>query len=400
MIGGGFIGLEVAENLTERGLQTTVVEGAQHVLLPFDAEMAALVQLELKRHCVGLHVGDKITGFGSEPSHVEVRLQSGARLNADIVLLAIGVRPETALAKAAGVEIGVTGAIKVDETFRTSDPAIFAVGDAIEVKQTVSGEPARIPLAGPANRQGRLAADQISSTAKVPPKPYKGTLGTSILKVFDLAAASTGLNERQARAAGINCLATITHSASHASYYPGGHPISLKLVYTPDGRILGAQAVGVDGADKRIDVIAAAIGAGLTVQDLCNLELAYAPPFGSAKDPVNVAGYVASNVLDGSAEVVDWRTLVDALASSSLDLQLIDVRTPAEFAQGTIAGARNTELDRLRERLDELDHEKPLIVFCQVGLRGYLAYRILKQRGFSNVRNLSGGYKTYSAATI
>ena len=399
VIGGGYIGLEVAENFHERGLFTTVVEGAPHILAPFDDEMAAIVHAHMREKSVELYLDDKVEHFEDRSDHSIVFLASGKRIQADIIVLAIGVRPEVKLARDAGLDLGTTGGIKVDEHLVTSDPDIFAVGDAIEVMNKVSGRMALIPLAGPANRQARIVADNMLSADPASYKSYGGTLGTAILKVFDLAAACTGLNEAAVKALGIPYRATITHSGSHASYYPGSQQISLKLVYGLDGAILGAQAIGIDGADKRIDVIATAIRAGLTVTDLTELELAYAPPFGSAKDPVNIAGYVAENVLNGSHEIIGWRDLRDLLRDSPTSVQLIDVRTPEEFSVRTLPGARNMELDHLRERLGEIDREKPLIVFCQVGLRGYLAYRVLKQAGFKDVRNLTGGFKTYAWAT-
>jgi tRNA 2-thiouridine synthesizing protein A len=399
VIGGGFIGIEMAENLHDRGLFTTLVEGAAHILAPLDDEMAAIVHAHMKDKSIELYLGDRIEHFEDKGDHTLVFLASGKRLQADIVVLAIGVRPETKLAREAGLEIGATGGIRVDEFLRTSDPNIYAVGDAVEVTQTITGRAASIPLAGPANRQGRLAADNMLAASEAGMKPYRGTLGTAILKVFDLAAATTGLNEAQLTAAGIPYRATITHSGSHASYYPGSRQLSLKLLYGLDGRVLGAQAVGADGADKRIDVIASAIGHRGTVAELADLELAYAPPFGSAKDPVNIAGYVAMNVLAGTHEVIDWRTLRDRIAGGLGDTQLVDVRTPEEFDIQTLPGARNIELDRLRGRLTELDRARPVIVFCQIGVRGYLAHRILKQSGFSRVLNLSGGLKTYLWAT-
>ncbi|WP_370674497.1 FAD-dependent oxidoreductase [Pleomorphomonas sp. PLEO] len=399
VIGGGYIGLEVAENFHERGLFTTVVEGAPHVLAPFDDEMAAIVHAHMRDKEIELHLDDKVEHFEDRPDHTIVFLASGKRIQADIVVLAIGVRPEVKLARDAGLELGAVGGIKVDEHLATSDPDIFAVGDAIEVMNRVSGRMALIPLAGPANRQARIIADNMLSADPADYKSYGGTLGTAILKVFDLAAACTGLNEAAVKALGIPYRASITHSGSHASYYPGSQQISLKLVYGLDGTILGAQAVGVDGADKRIDIIATAIRAGLKVTDLTELELAYAPPFGSAKDPVNIAGYVAENVLNGSHEIIGWRDLRDLLRDAPTSVQLVDVRTPEEFSIRTLPGARNIELDHLRERLGELDPKQPLIVFCQVGLRGYLAYRVLKQAGFKDARNLTGGFKTYSWAT-
>jgi tRNA 2-thiouridine synthesizing protein A len=397
VIGGGYIGIEMAENLHERGLSTTLVEGAAQILAPFDDEMAAIVHAHMKDKNIELYLADKITQLEDKSDHTVVFLGSGKRLQADVVVLAVGVRPETTLARAAGLELGPTGGIQVNAFLQTSDPAIYAVGDAVEVTQTISGKQALIALAGPANRQGRMAADNMLGAAGAPPKAYKGTLGTAILKAFDLAAACTGLNEAQLKANGIDYRATITHSGSHASYYPGAKQLSLKLIYGTDGRIFGAQAVGADGADKRIDVIATAIHAGMTVQDLCDLELAYAPPFGSAKDPVNIAGYVASNVLNGSHEVIGWRELQQL--DTADNVQLIDVRTPEEFEIGTLPNARNMELDHLRERVSELDKTMPVVVFCQIGVRGYLAYRILRQKGFTQVKNLTGGIKTYAWAT-
>lgn len=392
VIGGGFIGIEVAENLHERGLFTTLVEGADQIIAPLDYEMAAIVHAHMRDRNVELYLADKIERFEDKADHTLVYLASGKRLQADIVVLAIGVRPETTLARAAGLELGTTGGIKVNAHLQTSDEAIYAVGDAIEVTQTLGGRQALIPLAGPANRQGRMAADNMvfGNTCT-----YRGTQGTAILKAFDLGVAATGLNEKQLIAAGVDYRATITHGGSHASYYPGAKPITLKLLYAPEGKILGAQAVGADGADKRIDVIATAIHSGMTVADLTELELAYAPPYGSAKDPVNIAGYVASNVLNGSHEVIDWRALQAAEPGA---MQLIDVRTTEEFELGSIRGARHIDVDQLRSRLSELDPGQTTVVFCQIGLRGYLAYRILKQHGFVNVKNLSGGYKTYAWA--
>lgn len=391
VIGGGFIGIEVAENLHERGLFVTVVEGAAQILTPLDAEMAAIVHAHMREKQIELYLSAPVERFEDKADHTLVYLANGKRLQADLIVLAIGVRPETTLARAAGLALGTSGGIRVNEWLQTSDPAIYAVGDAIEVTQTISGKQVLIPLAGPANRQGRMAADNMLGGERA---AYKGTLGTAILKAFDLAAGSTGLNEKQLQAAGIDYLSSITHGGSHASYYPGATALSLKLLYAPDGRILGAQAVGAAGADKRIDVIATAIHGGLKVADLAELELAYAPPFSSAKDPVNIAGYVADNVLRGEQRLIHWQEL----SARPREAQLIDVRTSAEFALGSIPGARHLELDSLREHLTELDPAQPVIVFCQIGLRGYLASRILQQAGFTDVRNLSGGYKTWAWA--
>lgn len=399
VIGGGYIGIEMAENLQERGLYTTLVEGASHILGPFDEEMAAIVHSHLRDKNIELYLGDRIEHFEDKEGHTLVFLSSGKRLPADIVIMAIGVRPETSLARAAGLEIGTTGGIRVNSFMQTSDPDIYAVGDAVEVTNVVSGKPALIPLAGPANRQGRIAADNMLAEDDATRVSYKGTLGTAILKAFDLAAACTGLNEAQLKASGIDYRTSIIHSGSHASYYPGSTQISLKLLYGLDGKILGAQAIGADGADKRVDVIATAIKAGMTVEDLCELELSYAPPFGSAKDPINIAGYVASNVLNGFHEIIQWHELRDLLADQTNTLQLVDVRTPEEFEIITIPRARNIPLSTLRQRLGELDPNLPTVVFCQIGMRGYLAYRILKQAGFADLRNLTGGIKTYNWAT-
>ncbi len=398
VIGGGYIGLEVAENFHERGLFTTVVEGAAQILAPFDEEMAAIVHAQMRDKAIELYLGDKIEHFEDRPDHVVVFLASGKRIQADIDVISIGVRPETKLAREAGLELGATGGVKVDNRLATSDPDIYAVGDAIEVTHRVSGRAVLIPLAGPANRQARIVADAMLSSDPAAGKRYGGTMGTAILKAFDLAAACTGLNETQARALDIPHRAVVIHAGSHASYYPGSQQLSLKLVFGLDGRILGAQAIGADGVDKRIDVIATAIAAGLGVQDLTELELAYAPPFGSAKDPVNVAGYVAGNVLSGFSEIIDWRKLRDLLKGAPDSIQLVDVRTAEEFSIQTLPRARNIDLEHLRARLGELDQERPVVVFCQVGLRGYLAYRILKQAGFKDVRNLTGGFKTYAWA--
>ncbi len=395
VIGGGFIGIEVAENLHDKGIFTTLVEAADQILMPLDYEMAAIVHAHMRDKNVELYLNDKVEQFEDKDDHSIVYLSSGRRIQADLIVLAIGVRPETTLARGCGLELGETGGMKVNAHLQTSDPDIYAVGDAIEVTQSIGEKRALIPLAGPANRQGRMAADNIIFGNN---KEYRGTQGTAILKAFDLAAASTGLNEKQLNAANIPFQACITHSGSHASYYPGAKQISLKLLFTEEGEILGAQAVGADGADKRIDVIATAIHGKLTVEDLAELELAYAPPFGSAKDPVNIAGYVASNILNHSHDMIEWRQLRDQLNAKDSELQLIDVRTADEFGLGSIASARNIDVNQLRERLDELDPNRPIILFCQIGLRGYLAYRILMQHGFTQVKNLSGGYKTYAWA--
>ncbi len=395
VIGGGFIGIEVAENLHDKGIFTTIVEGANQILTPLDYEMAAIVHAHIKDKNVELYLSEMVEQFDHQENHTVVYLNSGRRLKADIIILAIGVRPETTLARSCDLTLGETGGIQVNEYLQTSDENIYAVGDAIEVTQPISGKQVLIPLAGPANRQGRMAADNIVFGNKA---KYRGTQGTSILKAFDLAAATTGMNEKQLNAGGIPFQSCITHSGSHASYYPGARQITLKLLFSCEGRILGAQAVGADGADKRIDVIATAIQGHLKVHDLAELELAYAPPYGSAKDPVNIAGYVGINVLNKSHELIEWEALHNMIADKGNNLQLLDVRTAEEFGFGSIARAKNFDVNQIRDHLDELDKHVPTVLFCQIGLRGYLAYRILKQHGFTNVRNLSGGYKTYTWA--
>jgi NADPH-dependent 2,4-dienoyl-CoA reductase/sulfur reductase-like enzyme/rhodanese-related sulfurtransferase len=387
VVGAGYIGLEMAEALRMRGLDVVLVEKLRHVMGVADPEMVAPLHEELRRNAVDLRLSTSVEAFEPAGDHLVARLSTGESVACGLVVLAIGVRPENRLAREAGLELGATGGIRVDAQMRTSDPSIWAVGDAVEVRDLVRDQPALIPLAGPANRQGRIAADAILGRAA----RYTSTQGTAICKVFDLAFAMTGASEKALERAAIEYRRVYVHPADHATYYPGAQPISLKLLFAPDdGRILGAQAVGRSGVDKRIDVIATALRGGLSVYDLEDAELCYAPPFGSAKDPVNMAGFVAANVLRGDVEL--WEP--EALAALAPDQLLIDVRTPAEFRAGTIPGASCLPVDELRERLAELPADKELLVFCQVGLRGYVAARLLAQRGF-RVRNLSGGYKRY-----
>jgi NADPH-dependent 2,4-dienoyl-CoA reductase/sulfur reductase-like enzyme/peroxiredoxin family protein/rhodanese-related sulfurtransferase/TusA-related sulfurtransferase len=391
VIGGGYIGLEMAEALCERKLETSLIELAPQVMGPADSEMAAPLHRELRLHGVRLRLGVSVVRFRDTAEGLELTLSTGETIGTDVAILAIGVRPETALARAAGLKIGPLGGIEVDDRMRTSDERIYAVGDAVEVVDFVARRPALLPLAGPANRQGRIAADNLFGRDS----RYRATQGTAICKVFNLAIGMTGLSEKAAKRAGIAFEKVYIHPTSHASYYPGATPLSLKMLFDPaTGKVLGAQAVGADGVDKRIDVLAVAIRAGLTVYDLESLELSYAPPFGSAKDPVNMAGFVAANVLRGDLKLF---TVEQALAPTDSQV-LLDVRTPAEVAAGTIPGAKNLPLDELRDRLGELSQEKEYLVFCRVGLRGYLACRILTQNGFA-CRNLSGGYLTFQAAT-
>ena len=390
VVGGGYVGLEMADAFRGRGIPVTLVELAPQVFGVIDPEMAEPIHQHLRAHGVDLRLGTSVTSAREEGGELRVVLGDGEELTCGLAVVAIGVRPDVKLAREAGLDIGPTGGIRVDEHMRTSDPAIFAVGDAVEVTDFVTGRPALVPLAGPANRQGRIAADNAFGRDSA----YRKTQGTAICKVFDLAVGITGPSERCLQRAGVACEKVYIHAASHAGYYPGAHPISLKLLFDPkDGRILGVQAVGREGVDKRIDVLAVAIRAGMTVFDLEHLELAYAPPYGSAKDPVNYAGFAAANALRGDVRLCHTPDVTDPRA----DQMLLDVRTPAEVQAGTIPGAVNVPIDELRDRLGDLPRDKEVLVFCRVGLRGYLACRILQQSGF-RCRNLTGGFLTYSAA--
>lgn len=389
VVGAGFIGMELVENLHRRGIAITIVELAEQVLAPLDSEMASLVHQHLKEKKVEFYLNDEVKEVERREKFSLVKLGSGREIKTDMVLIGIGVRPEVTLAKMSGLEIGKRGGIKVDRFLKTSNPDIYAVGDAIEVVDYINGNPTLIPLAGPANKQGRIAANNICGIAE----EYEGTQGSSILKVFDMTVAATGNNEKLLKRCNVPYEKSFTHSSSHAGYYPEALPLSIKLLFSPDsGKILGAQIIGYDGVDKRIDVIATAIRAGMTVYDLEKLELAYAPPYSSAKDPVNMAGYVASNILKGDSIIIHWHDI------NKLDREktfLIDVRTPEEFSLGSIEGAKNIPVDELRNRISEIPQDREIIIFCQVGLRGYIACRILRQKGYKKVKNLSGGYKTY-----
>jgi len=390
VVGGGYIGLEMTEALVERSVQVSLVELLPQVMGTVDPEMAFPLHQELSAHGVELLLDTSITGIQESGARMlDVHLSSGQTRQADIVVLAVGVRPEVQLARDAGLKIGDRGGIVVNGHMQTDDPSVYAVGDAVEVVDFVGGNPTLIPLAGPANRQGRIAADNISGRDSV----YHSTQGTAICKVFNLAVATTGLNEKNLKRLGRRYEKVYVHPAHHAGYYPGASQMSLKLLFDPqDGKILGAQAIGESGVDKRIDVIAVAMRAGMTVQQLQDVELCYAPPFGSAKDPVNYAGFVASNVIAGDAAICHS----EDVTTPPNGRMLIDVRTPAEVKGGTIPGAVNIPLDEMRDRLCELPRDKEMLVFCQVGLRGYIACRILTQSGF-RCRNLTGGYKTYCA---
>ena len=383
IIGGGFIGVEVAENLVRRGIRTAIVEATPQLLAPLDPEMASIVALEMRKHGVVLHLGETVTAITSDA----VWLASGEQLAAEMVVLAIGVRPETSLARAAGLAIGESGGIRVDRFNRTSDQSIYAIGDAAEKHDALDASSTLVPLANIANRQGRVVADHISGRRV----RTVAALGTAIVKVFDLVVATTGWNEKRLDSRGRELLAIHTHPKSHADYYPHAEPMSLKILIDPrSGAILGAQGIGTEGVDKRIDVLATAIRAGLTAPELADLELAYAPPFGSAKDPVNMLGYIAENLLSGLVESVQWSE-VDSLRVQGA--QFVDVRTAEEFARGSLPGAINIPIDQLRERVRELD-DVDIVVNCEVGQRGHVAAMFLNELGHRAL-NLDGGYRTW-----
>lgn len=389
VVGAGFIGLELVENFVKRGIATTVIELQDQVLPPFDKEMTTPIVETLLEKGVTVLLGQSADGFEETPNGLAVRLKSGQRLPAQLIILGVGVRPENKLAAEAGVEVGPRGGIRVNEHLQTSDLNIYAVGDAIEVKDAVSGDPTHVPLAGPANRQGRIAADNIFGRAV----RYRGTQGTAIVGVFDRTAAMTGASEKILRRANRPFRKVYVHPTHHAGYYPGAEAMTLKLLFDPTtGRVLGAQAVGGAGVDKRIDVLAVAIQAGMTVFDLEEMELAYAPQYGSAKDPINMAGFVAGGLLRGEHPQFDVEAVLARPASEQPFL--LDVRTPQEFASGHIPGAVNIPVDDLRSRLGELPRDREIAAYCQVGQRGYLATRVLRQTGLS-ASNIGGGYKTY-----
>lgn len=388
VVGGGFIGIEMAENLVERGIEVTIIEMANQIMAPIDFEMASILHAHLKEKGVKLILENGVQSFADQGK--KVILSDGMEIDTDMTILSIGVKPENELANSAGLELGERGGIIVNEYLQTSNKDIYAVGDAIEVVDYISGTKAMIPLAGPANRQGRIVANNMMGKTEM----YQGTMGTSIAKVFDLTVAATGNNEKILKRLGVPYEVVHIHPSSHAGYYPGAAPMALKLIFDKEtGKILGAQAVGADGADKRMDVIATAIKGGLTVEDLTNLELSYAPPFSSAKDPVNMAGYVAANIMEGELEAVQWHEIDQIVAGGGL---LVDVREPMEREFGFIEGSINIPLNDLRNKLEELPKDQTIYVSCQVGLRGYLASRILKNNGFK-VKNVDGGWKTYSS---
>jgi NADPH-dependent 2,4-dienoyl-CoA reductase/sulfur reductase-like enzyme/peroxiredoxin family protein/rhodanese-related sulfurtransferase/TusA-related sulfurtransferase len=396
VVGGGFIGLEVAENLVERNFYVTLVEAAEQVMTPVDFEMAQIAHRHLDEEGVDVRLGSAVQGFEASENteKTTVVLADGSRLEADIVMLAIGVRPQGEIAKAAGLEMNARGGIVVDQHLQTSDPDIYAVGDAVEVKNFVTGEQTMVPLAGPANKQGRMVAANVLGGSEI----YKGTQGTSIVKIFDITVAATGLNEKSLKAAGKvygkDYMYTMTHSKSHASYYPGAFPLDMKMIFDPVTRkVLGAQIVGWEGVDKRIDVLAAVIRMGGTIDVLTDLELAYAPPYSSAKDPVNMAGFVAKNILEGIVENINWNEL-----KKHPDAVILDVRDREEEDLGSIPGSVLIPVNELRGRLGELDKDKTYIIYCATGFRAYIAARMMMQSGFKSVMNLAGGYATWHPA--
>lgn len=387
VIGAGFIGIEMAENLKYLGIEVTIIEKAPHVLPPLDEEMAAFVQNELKEQGIEVITSQSAVEF-KENGNVIV-LEDGTEFSTDLTIMSVGVQPESTLAEEAGIKLGLRGGILVDETYQTSKEDIYAVGDAIVVKNQISGEDALIAMASPANRQGRQVADNIAGIKRA----NKGSIGTAIVRAFGLTAASTGLNERTVRMAGLPVAAVHTLGKDHAGYYPGATDITLKLVFNPEnGKIYGAQAVGAKGVDKRIDIIATAIKAELTVYDLPELEFTYAPPFGSAKDPVNMAGYAALNIMEGMSDSIQWYELNDELANGAV---LLDVRNESELQSGRFLNALNIPLNELRDRMDELDQNQSYIISCRSGQRSYIGERILKQAGF-NVKNLDGAFALYN----
>ena len=384
VIGAGYIGLEMAENLHEKGMLVAVVEMVDQVLPLMDKEMSNLLHYQLHSHNIALWLNDAVTKFQQSESCLTIGLKSGMQLSCDFAILAIGVRPEVKLAEQAGLELGTSGGIKVNGKLQTNDADIYAVGDAIEVQDFILGKPVSIPLAGPANKQGRMAADNIAGKDR----SYNGTQGTSILKVFESTAALTGASEKMLMKAGIAYEKLYLHPANHVGYYPGAQQMHIKMLFTkPEGKILGVQIVGSDGVDRRIDIFAVAMRAAMTVYDLQELELAYAPPFGSGKDAVNMAGFAASNILDGTVDVVHWDQIVDGD-------YILDVRSIGEFNNGNVPSSVNISVDELRSRLNELPKNTPINVYCGVGIRSYIACRILRQNGFI-ARNLSGGFITY-----
>ena len=390
MVGGGFIGLEVAENLCELGVKVTVIQRGNQLLNTLDYDMATLVHSKLRSKGIDLKIGGNVVAFEETETGLNVLLENEQPIGTDMVLLAIGVSPENTLAKKAGLELGLKGAIAVNDKMETSVSDIYAVGDAVQIKHIVTGNDAVIALAGPANKQGRIAADNICGLDS----HYKGSLGSSVIKLFDMTAASTGLTEKAAQTAGISYDRIVLSPSSHAGYYPGAKTMTMKVVYEKETlKLLGAQIVGYDGVDKRIDVLATAISAGMKANELKELDLAYAPPYSSAKDPVNMAGFMIENIANGLVKQFHWDEVADLPRDGSVTL--LDTRTANEYAHGHADGFINIPVDELRERLSEIDRTKPLYVMCQSGLRSYISCRILSQEGY-DCYNFSGGYRFYS----
>ena len=390
MVGGGFIGVELSENLRELGLEVTIVQRPSQLLSPFDADMAAFIHNQMRKNGIKLALGASVTGFQEGDEGISVLLKDGNPIHGDMVVLAIGVTPETSLAKEAGLALGIKDSILVNDRMETSIKDIYAVGDAVQVKHAVTGSDALIPLAGPANKQGRIVADNICGGDS----RYLGSQGSSVIKLFDMTAATTGINEKQAQKAGLAVDTVILSPMSHAGYYPGGKIMTMKVVFEKESyRLLGAQIVGYDGVDKRIDVLATAIYAGMKATDLKELDLAYAPPYSSAKDPVNMAGFMVDNISKGLKQ---WHLSDLEGLLQNKGMTLLDTRTPKEFSQGHIEGFTNIPVDELRERIGEIPTEKPVYVICQSGLRSYIATRILEGYGY-NAYNFAGGYRFYQA---
>ena len=393
LAGGGFIGLELAENLRELGMEVTIVQRPKQLMNPFDPDMAAFIHNEMRKHGVKLALGHTVEGFEERDGGVDVLLKDEQPLHADLVVLAIGVTPDTHLAKEAGLELGIKGSILVNDRMETTVPDIYAVGDAVQVKHFVTGQDALISLAGPANKQGRIAADNICGGDS----HYTGSQGSSVIKIFDMTAATTGINETNAKNAGLDVDKVILSPMSHAGYYPGGKVMTMKVVFEKETfRLLGAQIVGYEGVDKRIDVLATAIRAGLKATELKELELSYAPPYSSAKDPVNMAGFMIDNIANGVLK--QWHLEDAAMLPRDGSVTLLDTRTAQEYSRGHIDGFMNIPVDELRERLGELDKSKPVYVICQSGLRSYIACRILAGNGY-DCYNFSGGFRFYDAVT-
>lgn len=394
VIGAGFIGLEMAENLHDLGMEVTIIEMGNQVLAPLDFTMAALVQRHIRSKGVDLKLNNAVTGFEKENDRIIISLKDGTSTEADVVILSIGVRPDSRLAQMAGLELGAGKGIRVNEFLQTSDPAIYAVGDAIEFANPVTGQSMSTYLAGPANKQGRICANNIVLGNK---QTYNGSINTAIVKVFDMTVATAGTAGKHLKMANIPHIISTNHSGSHAGYYPGAAQMAIQLAFSPeDGQLFGAQVVGFEGVDKRIDILSSVIKRGSSIDELTEFEHAYAPPYSSAKDPVNMAGYVAENILQQRLKVFYWNE-IDNLPTDSL---LLDVRTVAEFTAGHIDGAVNIPVDSIREQLSSLPTDKKIFIYCEAGLRGYLAHRILRQHGLEEVYNLSGGYVTWKACHL